>query len=316
VKSLLRSPLLTGLRVLNGSGVLDEDDVILVATDPRFAGLTHLGIGYNDLPDRAVEAVARSQTLSRLVELDYSGNRTTAAALQALASSPLGGRLTVIGLRQYHWGESRRLGRRAADLLTGFRGLRGIDLHGQQIGDEGAAVLSRSSLLASLRRLELGENALGVRGVTELLSSPHLAGLEELDLSNNPPGGEWVPALAAAGPRPIRKLALADNQLDAQAASLLSTADALGGLRELSLRGNPIGDRGVVQLAQSTRLSGLRKLGLQSCGIADGGAAALADSPALSKLAGFGGLGLSHNRYGPETTRRLRERFGYDPGSY
>lgn len=315
VKALLRSPLLTGLHVLEPSG-LDEEDVALITSDPRFAGLRRLGIGYSELGDGAVEMVAQSRTLSRLTAFDYSGNRTTIAALEAVAASSLASRLTFIGLRQYDWGEAPRVGSRAAELLACFQCLQGIDLHGQRIGDEGAENLARSSKLADLKLVQLGQNGLGLRGVTAILSSPYLTKVEELDLSNNRPGGDWITALASAGPRRLRKLTLEDNQLDGQAALLLADAAALHGVRELSLRGNPIGNQGAVALAGSPHLTQLRNLGLGSCDIGDEGAIALAESVTLGRLEGFGGLGLSHNRYGQQAARRLRKRFDYDPSSY
>lgn len=314
LKALLRSPRLTGLRSLDGSGLFGEDDVALIATDPRFAGLTNLGLHGNDLPDRAVEMIARSTILSRLTDLDISANRTTSAALQALADSPLADRLTSLELRQYAWRDSA-LGRRAADLLARFRGLKSVDLRGQRIGDDGAAVLARSPLLSSLRTLRLSENALSLQGVTELLSSAHLTGLEVLVLSDNSPGGEWVHVFANVGPRPLRGLWLERTQLDARAASILATTPALAELRDLSLSGNPIGDEGAFALAWSTMLPRLRKLKLGSCEIGDEGATALADSSELSRLEVPGGLAVAGNRYGPKAARRLIERFGYDPGA-
>jgi Ran GTPase-activating protein (RanGAP) involved in mRNA processing and transport len=296
--------------------VLEEEDVALIASDARFAGLRRLELGYNEFDDHAVEIVAQSRTLSRLTDLDYSGNRTTIAALEAVAGSPLASRLTFIGLRQHDWSEAPRIGSRAADLLASFRCLQGIDLHGEQIGDEGAEILGRSSNLADLSLLQLGQNGLGLRGVTALLSSPYLTKVEDLDLSDNRPGGDWIAALASAGPRRLRKLTLEVNQLDGQAAALLADAVALEGVRELSLRGNPIGDQGAVALAGSVRLTQLHKLDLGSCEIGDEGAIALADSPTLGRLEGFGGLGLSHNRYGQKAARHLRKRFDYDPSSY
>lgn len=315
VKALLRSPLLTGLHDLEAGG-LAEEDIALIASDPRFAGLRRLVFRYSDLGDRAVELAAQSRTLSCLTAFDYGCSRTTIAALEAVADSPLASRLKFIGLRQDEPGEEPMAGIRAAELLAGFRCLEGIDLAGLQIGDEGAEILARSSLLTELKVLQLGQNGLGLRGVTALLSSPYLTKVEELDLSKNRPGNDWIAALASAGPRRLRKLTLEDNQLDGQAAVLLAYAVALEGVRELSLRWNSIGDQGAVALAGSARLTHLRKLGLGSCDIGDQGAIALAESATLKRLEGFGGLGLAHNRYTTKAARRLRKRFDYDPSSY
>lgn len=316
VKSLLRSPLLTGLQIFEGSNALDEEDVALIASDPRFAGLSRLEIGFNDLPDRAVAVIAQSQTLSNLTAFSFSGTPTTIAALEALAGSPLAGRLTFVGLRQYDWSGTPRFGKRAAELLAGFRRLEGIDLHGQRIGDDGAEVLAGAASLANLKNLEIGQNELGLRGLTAILASPYLGGVEELDLSDNRPGGAWIVALASAGPRRLRRLTIQDNDLDWRAAVLLADAMAVEGVRELSLRGNPIGDQGAIALAGSTHLTQLRNLGLGSCNIGDVGASALAGSETLRRLEGYGGLGLSGNAYGDNAARQLRQRFGYDPSSY
>ena len=307
-KDLLRSPLLTGLHAVEG-GVLDEEDAALIASDPRFAGLRRLKI-YGGLTDRTVELIAQSRNLSRLASFDYSGDLTTIAALEAVAASPLASRLTFIAPRH-----TTRLGTRAAELLAGFQRLQGIDLRYQEIGDEGAEQLASSAKLADLKLLDLGHNGLGRRGVTALLTSPYLTQVEELDLTKNPPGGDWITAFASAGPRQFRQLTLEDNQLDTQAAVLLANSVALQGVRELSLRGNPIGDQGAIALARSPRLVRLHKLTLGRCDIGDEGAIALAESATLGRLAGYGSLGLSHNRYGKQTGRRLTKRFGYNPAS-
>jgi hypothetical protein len=248
--------------------------------------------------------------LSSLTELDYGGNRTTISALETLAGSPLARRLTFIGLRQYDWGEAPRVGARAAELLAGFLCLQGIDLHGQQIGDNGAEILAGSSKLTNLNLLQLGQNSLGLPGVAALMSSPYLTEVEELDLSSNRPGDNWIAAICSAGPRRLRKLTLEDNGLDGQAIVLLAQALPLEGVWELSLSGNPIGDRGATALARSARLGRLRKLNLTSCEIGDEGATALATSSTLARSVGWE---LSENRYGVKAARRLRARFIPDP---
>jgi len=297
VKSLLRSPLLTGLQMLDGTGRLEEDDIALIATDERFAGLMRLEIGYNNLDDRAVKMIALSETLSEIVALEYGSNRTTIAALETIAASPLAHRLKFIGLGQEEWSDVPRLGSHAAELLAGFRSLQVINLSGQRIGDAGAEHLARSPHLAELKSLHLGQNNLGLRGLTALLSSPHLAGLEELDLSNNPTGCNWAAAFTRATPGRLRKLTLAGNEIDGATVELLANTGVLQGVIELSLRGNPLGDQGAIALARSPHLAELRRLDLELCHIGEEGVAALAKSPTFARLEGVTGLKLAHNHY-------------------
>ena len=309
VKAVLNSPLLTGLVALNGSFVLDEADVALIAAEPRFAGLTRLDIRNNNLGDAAVARVARSRTLTGLTAFDYGGNLTTLAALEALAGSPLADRLTSLGLGQHDRGAAPRVGPRGAEVLAAFGRLQTLDLFGQQLGDRGVDILLRSRRLAGLSSLRLGQNGLGPRGVASLLASARLGKLTSLDLSENPPEGAWMVALAPSGVGRLRELLLEDNQLDGDSVARLAESAALGSLREFSLRGNPIGDRGADALARSPHLAKLRRLNLEMCAIGDAGAGALADSVALSGL-DVNGLALDGNLYGPDAARRLRERFG------
>jgi uncharacterized protein (TIGR02996 family) len=310
VKAILRSPLLSGLHHLDASwDVLDEEDVVLVASDERFAGLRGLNIRSNHVGDGAVEVVARSPILSRLAALGFGGGRTSATALAALAASPLAQRLTCLGF----WRHGQAVGRRVGEVIAGFPCLEEIDLHQQEIGDEGAMSLAESPNMTGLKRLRLVWNRLR-GGAVALLTSPHLIQLEELDLSANDLGGGWVDAFVAAGPRRLRKLVLNSARFDAEAIARLAEAPGLEGVRELCLRWNGrIGDQGVIALARSSRLRRQRKLDLRDCGIGDEGVSALADSPLLDSLEGRDGLRMRGNHYGPEAARRLEERLGYDP---
>src|SRR5262249_5544527 len=113
VKALLRSPFLSSLRELDGTYVLDAEDVHLIATDDRFAGLTRLNIAWNGLSDPSVEVVARSTVLTQLGTFDFSGNSTTTGALEAIAASPLARRLTFLTCCLEH-GSARPFGSHGA----------------------------------------------------------------------------------------------------------------------------------------------------------------------------------------------------------
>ncbi|MBX3230989.1 MAG: hypothetical protein KF837_26950 [Labilithrix sp.] len=78
-----------------------------------------------------------------------------------------------------------------------FVALRRLSIHGEPIGDEGAAALASSPVAATLRTLKLTGCRIGDAGALALASSPHLARLEELDVSSNDIGPVGVAALRA-----------------------------------------------------------------------------------------------------------------------
>jgi uncharacterized protein (TIGR02996 family) len=319
--ALLQSPALTNLREFVALGVIDEASAALIASDARFAHIGRLNLGhtvFRGLGARALGLIAHSRTLSRLTALDYGWNDTTIDAVDSLAASPLAGRLTFLGLGRDEYGDFNpvpTLGARVVERLVGFPRLEGLDLGGQQIGDDGAEMLARCPNLAGLKRLDLASNCLGARGIAALLSSPYLTRLEELDLSDNRPGVAWIARLLSDGTRRFRSLRLNVNDLDEEAATLLANAAACEGVQELTLMGNSIGDRGVIALARSAHLPQLRRLNLRGCSIGDAGVLALAESPLMDRLACFRGLRMS-DPYGKEAERRLLARLGYDPMRY
>jgi uncharacterized protein (TIGR02996 family) len=63
--------------------------------------------------------------------------------------------------------------------------VRELDLHGNNVGDEGARALAASPHLGALRVLVLSFNLINVEGVRALAASVLLAGLQELNLRYN-----------------------------------------------------------------------------------------------------------------------------------
>jgi uncharacterized protein (TIGR02996 family) len=73
--------------------------------------------------------------------------------------------------------------------------LSSLSLAGNHLGDEGAATLARSPILATVRDLHLGRNLIGVKGARALASSPHLENVERLRVWMNPIGRLGLAAL-------------------------------------------------------------------------------------------------------------------------
>jgi uncharacterized protein (TIGR02996 family) len=88
--------------------------------------------------------------------------------------------------------------------------IRELDLHGNNVGDEGAAALAASPHLGALRVLALSFNLINVEGVRALAASAHLAGLKELHLRYNYGIADEGACVLAASPRlgGLRKLRL------------------------------------------------------------------------------------------------------------
>jgi uncharacterized protein (TIGR02996 family) len=85
VKAIVESPSAFTLERLDLTSALQVDDIIgeidetlaaveLIATAPRFASLKHLGLRFNELGDRSVEALLASKTLPRNLNLELEDN--------------------------------------------------------------------------------------------------------------------------------------------------------------------------------------------------------------------------------------------------
>jgi hypothetical protein len=75
--------------------------------------------------------------------------------------------------------------------------LRSLDLHNNEIDDDGAVALAASTTLENLVELTLSGNRIGDRGVAALLAWPKLARLTRFLIHNNDCGRETKRALAA-----------------------------------------------------------------------------------------------------------------------
>ena len=85
VRAIAEAPAPFALERLDLNSALQFDDVIgesdetlaaveLIASAPRFAALKHLGLTFNELGDRSIQALIASKTLPRTMRLDLTDN--------------------------------------------------------------------------------------------------------------------------------------------------------------------------------------------------------------------------------------------------
>jgi uncharacterized protein (TIGR02996 family) len=150
---LLGSGTLTGLESLGLAGKgLRVQRVIELLTHPRAAGLRHIDLGRNELPDAVLRPLIDGTGPPHLARLGLADNWITDAGVSWLAGSPAMARLTD------------------------------LDLSVNPIGDAGLIALAESPHPAALRRLRLVGLRLSETAVRSVLASQHLRDLEDLRL--------------------------------------------------------------------------------------------------------------------------------------
>jgi hypothetical protein len=125
-----------------------------------------------------------------------------------------------------------------------------LQVAGQPLGNQGAAMLVQCPRLGTVASLTLRGVGLGPGGAAALARAPTLVGLQRLDLEDNRIGAAGVRELSAVGALPgLRWLSLADNALDASAGAALATSGLCRRLQRLDLGRNHLGDEGLRALA-------------------------------------------------------------------
>ncbi len=192
-----------------------------------------------------------------------------------------------------------------------------LDLCGNDLGNGGVNLLSRSPFLKDLRVLDLGFNGaddVGVwalsrsagfpnlavlmlndnghitaQGVKSLVESPFFTGLQELDIAGNDISDGGIRAIATGRAFPhLHTLRLKGNHIGDEGAAILAHSALLVRMLQhtprLELRENAIGPAGAVALASSPLLARCETLDLSGNYLADRGFAALAASPYFGRL--------------------------------
>ena len=164
-RALAASPHLANVRVLELRGNrIGPPGAEAVAGSTRLTSLHRLGLAENDIGSPRIQSVARAYDLLRVPVLDLSMNEIGPAGLLALLNRP------------------------PALPQPGELRIQELDLGHNDLGDDGARILARSSHLAGLHVLNLANCDIEDEGARALAQSPHLHQLVSLDLGNNPIG--------------------------------------------------------------------------------------------------------------------------------
>lgn len=128
---------------------IGNSTALAIAEAPLLEQITHLSLG-QDLGDEAIAAIAQSKLAAQLEALDFTGNRITDRALEALADS------------------------------TSLRALHRLRLCSPLIREDGLLTLLASPLGAQLRELEAPMCPVSVRRIHAVMSHPQLRYLKRL----------------------------------------------------------------------------------------------------------------------------------------
>jgi uncharacterized protein (TIGR02996 family) len=275
-----------------------------IASSPHLTRLRRLKLNKCRLTPAGVAALAASKNFANLTRLELYDERLGTEGAAALAGTPHLGRLTDLRLGVC---DLSAAGLRALANSPHLAAVRSIDIGGNHLGDEAAAILAARWRLTNLEMIGVQITA---AGAAELAGSAVLAGLLALNLSGNGGlGGEGVAALCAA-PRwaGLRRLVLNSCGLTAAALEALAASPGLPRLHDLDIEFNKFRDAGTAALARWPGLASVRVLELSYCDVGDAGARALASSRHLrpeARLVLFGNDDIARR-----TIARLRKKHG------
>jgi Ran GTPase-activating protein (RanGAP) involved in mRNA processing and transport len=226
-----------------GDCCVQDSGLAALLTAPFAPQLTELALDLNDPEYRGVTdeglRLLAATPLPRLHSLALGRTYFTAEGVAALAHSENLPALSRLGLGAWMgWiGEDYRPRERLVEALVSSplpARLKFLDLLGQRIGPEGAALLSGADL-PRLRHLDLGSNRLGDEGLRVLLGAPWSCNLRSLRLWCNDIGPEGIRALASATLPSLRELDLSENAFGHAGAVLLANAPLLSRLTTLDI---------------------------------------------------------------------------------
>jgi uncharacterized protein (TIGR02996 family) len=234
------SPHLPNLRRLDVSeSHLSSRVIRAMAETPRLAALTALNLALTvNLSLEDLRVLARSSSLTRLTELNLSGNGVnrhglTHAAVGILGEGPL--------LRQ----------------------LETLYLDANALGDPGALAVRDWPALPRLRRLTLRHNHMHTTGIQALAEAPALSELVSLDLFGNISCDAGAAALAFSSCcAKLRTLNLRFNGVGDDGVRAIAQSRKLSDLTWLNLTANRVTSRGAQALIDSPYLTRLARLEL------------------------------------------------------
>ena len=191
----------------------------------------------------------------------------------------------------------RKVDRAVADARGAVRGLAILGCRRCPFGDQGVAHLVSRHSDVPYRELRLQRTSISHVGLGSLLDAGVAARLSSLALPDNRIGPDGATMLAAREDLGcLRALNLGRNHLLTIGAQQLAKARSLSGLQRLELEYNFIGARGALALSESTALTSLVDLGLAYNYVGDDGAAALGAATLAPQLTT---LDVRSNEIGP-----------------
>jgi Leucine Rich repeat len=301
--ALLRSRYLRWITTLDlDHEELGDTGAARIADCPNLPRLEHLSLHYTAIRQPGLQAFASSSHLQSLRSLGLRDDGLTAEAFAAFV-----GACRLPSFERLTWnGELRpaSIQALAASPLAGR--MSALSLEDGEIGPDYLRTLTAEGAFPKLTNLKLRSGELaGSLGM--LTGSSLLRQLESLEFSAMRLGDEDIRQFAAAPKGSLRNLDLDFNQFGPAGAKALVESPLCDSLSSLSLSYNPIKDGGAKALASSQHLGVLRRLELTRCGITREGAKSLLASPLMGQL---DRLVFYKNDIGPKASAALRTRLG------
>jgi Leucine-rich repeat (LRR) protein len=243
------------------------DRLTRLVQSPLLSHIRELDLSGNDLGNRGPILLSKSKHLVHLDALDLSFNEFSDKGLEALANSPVFGKLKslqISGTGNLRFGVP---GLRALADSQHLTELLRLDVSGNSLPDVAIRTLLDGSASRNLRQLLLHSNRLGDSGTAAFVESLVFAKMAEqdrvIDLSGVDMGPTGARALAAARYLPtVEALYLEGNSLGDHGLAALAASEHLTSLRILLLRDNRISDDGIRALIRSELMKTLRVLDL------------------------------------------------------
>ena len=260
--------------------------------------LERLTLAGANLGVKGTVTLANSKVLSTVRELSLSRNTMGPTGAAALATSPHLSQVVFLDLSSTASG--------GKSLAPFFEGLALPQLKALAIascGLKGKAIEplagAKSKALSQLTELDLAHNLMGDDGLAMLSKSTVLTGVRVLELTGNALKGSGLAALGqAALIQEVEELSLGHNKFQNTGAKGLAASKKVGALKVLSLGHNWLGVQGLKAMLKNPALSGLEEVreGMNNY------VAELGRSFISSKTLKLWTLGL-----GPETTTAVLE---------
>jgi uncharacterized protein (TIGR02996 family) len=190
---------------LSSNGHITSTGMMELAESPFFTDLTTLDVYDNDIDEAGLQAIIRSKSFTRLNTLRLSRNHIRDGGIASLAGSALLSRLLSRSSR--------------------------LEIHHNEIGPSGIAVLANDPLFCRCSSLDLNNNEIGNTGLESILRSPNLKNLQVLKVSHNHITDAVITAFHDSWPRffgQLRALDISDNRLTTKGCRILQEANKSG----------------------------------------------------------------------------------------